>query len=132
MNRETTLPRGGPGAEEEPGPGTPSQGDLLIENMRGGGELAREILVFPEKPAEYLGRARLTQQERQMIGRLLTKWNLLLDGEMDIFGAMWYFLASTVSLGGKGREEAVAVLTSAVNRSRGLGDRMSGAGDGRR
>ncbi len=123
------LDRGGDQEKGPPG-GVAGIRDLLIEDERGGAEIAREIMEFPTEPAEYLGRTVYTEKEIKRNGRLLSKLSALKSGTSNITGVMWYHDGAKISLNREGRKEMVAVMNGVHQRRRGedlpLGERFEG------
>ena len=101
---------------EKPPSGAGSVPDLLFEPAAqgsGGGaaDLAREVINFPTDAAEFLGRTQVTEREIKNHLRIRAHKMSVTTGTVDMDQLQWNDYNLRVSLGRKGREEMVQVIT---------------------
>lgn len=90
---------------------TPSVGDLLLTNTRGDSDVVRELIKTSDRAEEWIPRSRTTQQERKENVRILTMQAFIDTQECDANKLVWIDAAFSIAEDGKGRREAVEMIT---------------------
>jgi len=90
---------------------TPSVGDMLLTNTRSEGDVVRELIKTSDKAEEWIPRSRVTAKERKENVRILTLENFINTGKCSADDLTWLDAAFSIAEDGKGRREAVEMIT---------------------
>tara|TARA_Y100000590_G_C15715223_1_gene1011655 strand:- start:2491 stop:2880 length:390 start_codon:yes stop_codon:yes gene_type:complete len=90
---------------------TPSVGDMLLTNTRSEGDVVKELIETSNDASKWIPRSRVTAKERKENVRILTLENFINTGKCSADELTWLDAAFSIAEDGKGRREAVEMVT---------------------
>ncbi len=92
----------------------PGTEEVLVSMGQGQASLPMVLMTGSEKPAEYLLRGRLTEQDVHAIIEMMGDYNEVFTGDTDIMGIIALKANATAGMNGMARKEAIQATSGGM------------------
>lgn len=103
-------------SDEEQSPRVPASEDVIMQSLGERFDVAREMLEYPTVMSHAVPRAVLTERQAVNLLRSSMLHDLWQRDMWDARQLAWTKMALSVSIEGRGRNEAVEIATSSMHR----------------